>query len=194
LFAGFEYAEAALPLVIISMGTLVGTLGIAVSPILMTLERTIIVSVLSLISVILSVVLSIFALAALGLGMVGTAWARAFAGIISLGLCIYVLNRYVKISFDKEALWKASAASIFMVLAIIAADSFRGLLSPISYQFLVFRLNLLPVYVVIGALAYFFGLIVFKAIKKYDVELFQEYLPKGFRRIASLLERIARVE
>jgi hypothetical protein len=104
------------------------------------------------------------------------------------------LNRYVKISFDKEALWKASAASILMVSAIMAADFFRGLLSPISYQFLVFRLQLLPVYIVIGALAYFLALIILKAIKKQDVELFQEYLPKGFRRIASLLERVARVE
>jgi stage V sporulation protein B len=194
LFGGFEYVEAALPLIIISIGTLVGTLGITIGPILLTLERTIIVSVLSVIAIILSVALSFFALAMLGLGMVGTAWARTIAGIISLGLNLYVLNRYVKISFDKEALWKASAASIFMVLVIIAADLFRGFLSPMSYQFLVFRLQLLPVYVVIGALAYFFALIVLKAIKKRDIELFQEYLPKGFRRIASLLERIARVE
>ena len=194
LFAGFEYAEAALPLIIISILTLVGTLGITIGSILMTLERTIIVSALAVISVILSVMLSIFALAVLGLGMVGTAWARTISGIISVGLNLYVLNRYVKVSFDKEALWKASAASVFMVFIIIAADLLRGFLSPNSYQFLVFRLQLLPVYVVIGALAYFFALIVLKAIKKHDIELFQEYLPKGFRRIASLLELIARVK
>jgi uncharacterized membrane protein YjdF len=150
--------------------------------------------VLAVISVILSVVFSIFFLAVLSWGMIGTAWGRTLAGIISLGLSLYVLNRYVKISFDKEALWKASAASVFMVLAIVAADLFRGFLSPTSYQFLVIRLLLLPVYVVIGALAYFFALIALKSIKKRDIELFQEYLPKGFRRIASLLERIARVE
>jgi hypothetical protein len=50
------------------------------------------------------------------------------------------------------------------------------------------------VYIIIGALAYFFALIVLKTIKKQDIEIFQEYLPKGFRRIASLLERIARVK
>jgi stage V sporulation protein B len=190
---GFEYAEATLPLVIISIGTLVGTLGVAFGPILMALKRTAIVSVIAVISVILSVVFSIFALAVLDLGMVGTAWGRTIASLITLGLSLYVLNRYVKISFDKEALWKASTASVFMVLAIIAADLLRGFLAPSSYQFLVIRLHLLPVYVVIGALAYFFALIALKAIKKSDIELFREYLPKGFRRIASLLERIARV-
>jgi len=194
LFAGFEYAEAALPLIIISIATLVGTLGIATGPILLTLERTVVVSVLSAISVILSVAFSFFALAVFSLGMVGTAWARTLAAIISWGLYLYVLNRYVKVSFDKEALWKSSAATIFMALVIIMADLFRGFLSPISYHFLVFRLHLLPVYVAVGGLAYFFALILLKAIKKRDIELFQEYLPKGFRRIASLLERIARVE
>ncbi len=192
LFAGVNYSGAALPLIIISIGTLVATLGVTIGPIFMTLERTLLLSVLSVISVIVSVVLSFFALGVLGLGMVGTAWARSIANIIALGLNFYVLNRYVKLSIDREALWKASLASVLMTAAIIVADMFRGFISPSSYQFLVFRLHLLPVYVVIGAITYFFVLILLKAIKRSDIELFEEYLPKGFRGLASLLERIAK--
>jgi O-antigen/teichoic acid export membrane protein len=198
LFAGSDYSEAALPLIIISFGSLVVALGIAIGPILLTLERTLIISLTAVISVILSVLFSVFALVILGLGMMGTAWARTLASIIGLGLNLYVLNHYIKVSFDKEALWKATASAVFMVFAIIIADLLRGvletLLSSSSYQFLVFRLHLLPVYVVIGAIAYFSFLLLLKAIKKHDIELLQEYLPKGFRRVASFLELIARVK
>ncbi len=160
----------------------------------MTLERTLIASALNVISVILSIAFSFIALAVIGLGMVGTAWARTLASIISLVLFLYILNRYVKLSFDKEALWKSSVASALMVAAIFATDLIRGFLLPESYEFLVFRLQLLPLYVVIGAVAYFLALVVLKSIKKSDIELFQEYLPKRFRNLASLLERITRVE
>jgi hypothetical protein len=81
-----------------------------------------------------------------------------------------------------------------MVLIIIAIDVIRGCVSPLSYQFLVFRLQFLPLYVAIGGLAYFCALILLRAIKKQDIELLKEYLPKSFRKIASLLQRIARVE
>jgi O-antigen/teichoic acid export membrane protein len=111
LFAGFKYIEAVDPLIIISIAALVGTLGVAIGPILMTLERTNLVSLLSIVSLVLSVFLSYFSLAYLGLGMIGTAWARTIASIIGLVLSLYVLKRHIPISFDKEALWKASVAS-----------------------------------------------------------------------------------
>jgi O-antigen/teichoic acid export membrane protein len=194
LFAGFKYVGAVWPLIIICLGALVGTLGIAVSPILMTLERTKIVSLLAIISVCLSIFFSYFALAVLGLGMVGTAWARTFAGVIALVLNLYVLTRYVPVSFDKEAIWKASVASILMVLAIVGLDMVRMFLAPSSYQFLVFRLYLLPIYIIVGALAYLASMVGLRAIKKQDVELIYEYLPKNMKWVADWLGRIAMVE
>jgi len=193
LFAGFQYVDAVLPLIIISFAALVGSLGIAISPILMTLERTKIVSLLAMVSVVLSVVLSFFALAVLSMGMVGTAWARTLAAIIGLILSIYALTRYVPVSFDKEAVWKASAASIFMVVAIFGLDAVRMLLSS-SSSFLVIRLHLLPIYVLVGALAYFVAIVGLKAIKKQDVELVYEYLPKNLKWAADLLSRLVRLE
>lgn len=194
LFGGWKYVEATGPLVIISIAAAAGTLGVAISPILLTLERTKIASVLSVVSVILSFLLSVFALAYLGLGMIGTAWARTFASIITLVLSIYVLTRYVPVSFDKEAFWKASVASILMAISIIGLDAVRMFLSPSSYKFLEFRLYLLPVYVLVGAFTYVVFIIGLRTIKKQDLELIREYLPKKMKWIADWLSRIAMVE
>lgn len=191
LFGGWEYVGAAEPLIIISLGALITTLGLALSPILMTLERTTIASVLSLISVALSFLLSYLLVVPLNLSMVGAAWARALAGIVSLFLTLYIVTRYVKIAFDKEALWKSLAASGLLVVAIIGADLIRMLLSPSTYQFLVIRLHLVPIYVILGGVAYFVGLVLLKAIKKQDVETLKEYLPHYMRRIAIWLDRFA---
>jgi O-antigen/teichoic acid export membrane protein len=194
LLAGVQYAEAAVPLIIISFSAIVGTFGIAIGPILLTLERTKIVSVLSLISVAINLLFSYFALAVMHLEMVGTAWARTFSAIALLCLNLYVVSRYVPISFEKEAVWKASAASALMVLAIAGFDLIRMILSPSEYQFLVFRLHLLPVYIVVGALAYFAAIVLLKAMKKQDLELIQEYLPHKLKWVADWLRRIVKVE
>lgn len=187
-------AEAIGPLIIISIAAIAATLGVAIGPILLTLERTTIASVLSVISVVSSFLLAYFALAYLGLGMIGTAWARTFASLIVLVLSLYVVTRYVPVSFDKEAILKASVASGFMVLAIIGIDLARMVLSPSSYQFLVFRLHLLPVYIVVGALVYFVAIVLLKAIKKQDLELIREYLPRRLSWVADWLQRIVKVE
>jgi hypothetical protein len=65
--------------------------------------------------------------------------------------------------------------------------------SPSSYQFLVIRLHLLPIYVVAGGLAYFVSLIMLKAFTKQDLELLQEYLPGELRWIAAWLSRFVNV-
>jgi len=191
LFAGWHYIEAVEPLIIISIAALVSTLGVAIGPILMTLERTTIVSILSIVSVVISALLSYFALAYLGLGMIGTAWARIIVSIIVLALSLYALKRYIPVSFDKEALWKSSAASVFMVLAIVALDLMRKFMSSGSYEFLVIRLHLLPVYVIVGASAYFLALAALRAIKRHDIELVEDYLPNRLKHVATWLERIA---
>jgi len=194
LLAGVQFGDAALPLIIISLAALIGTLGIAVGPILYTLERTRVASLLSIVAVVLHVSLSFFALGVLGLGMVGTAWARTLASIAGLVLSLFVLARYVPLSFDREAIWKALAASALMVLAIVGLDLVRMVLSPSSYEFLAFRLHLLPVYIIAGALAYFVSIVLLRALKKQDLELIDEYLPKRLKWAGDLLRRFVKVE
>jgi O-antigen/teichoic acid export membrane protein len=194
LFGGWQYAEAVTPLIIVSISALFGTLGVAIGPILYTLERTKIASVLSFVSVVLSLVLSYFALAFLNLGMVGTAWGRTIAGIASLLLGLYILKRYVSISIDREALWKGLAACGFMVVLIFALDFVRKFFTSPPYQFLVIDLYLLPIYIVVGGAAYFLSLVLLKGIKKRDVELMQEYVPRRLKPVVAILERLAAAE
>lgn len=191
LFAGWQYIGAAEPLIIICIGALAATLAVAAGPILLTLGRTSVVSVLSTISVLLSLVLSYFALAFLGLGTLGTAWARSIASVVGSALTVYVVTHYVPISFDKEALWKGSFASAFMVIVIVFFDLMRKFVSSDSYEFLVIRLQLLPIYIAVGGLAYFVALVALKALKRHDVKLIEGYMPRCLKPIVMWLERFA---
>jgi len=189
LFAGSKYIGAAEPLIIICAGALVATLSVAISPILLTLGRTTVVSVLSTVSVVLSLVMSYYALAFLGLGAIGTAWARSIASIIGVILTLYTVKHYVHISFDREAFWKGSLASAFMVVVIVAVDLMRSIVSPASYEFMVIRLHLLPVYIALGGVAYFVGLAALRVLKRHDLALVEGYVPKRLRRVVNWLER-----
>jgi len=185
VFAGMGYAEAALPLTIICLALLPGTLGIGISPTLLTLERTKTASLVTLIAIISNTIASYITLAHLNMGIVGSAWARFLAAFVGFGLGAYALKRILNITFDREALWKASVASLFMATVVTLSRTLESFFS---------QLYLLPFYVIVGAAVYFFSLVALKAIKKHDVELIQEYLPKGLKRLAVWLGRVALVE
>jgi stage V sporulation protein B len=191
LFAGIEYAEATLPLIIICFAALSTTIGVAIGPILMTIERTKTASLLTIASILTNISVSYVTLTYLNLGLAGPAGARTIASVISLGLGVYLLSTIFSLSFDKEALWKASAASIFMAAMILLTDVVRQFLTPFPTQFLVIQLRWLPLYVLIGAVAYFFALIALKAIQKRDIELFRDYLPARLKWIANWFNRLA---
>jgi len=182
LFAGMEYAEAALPLTILCLAALPGALGIAIGPALLTLERTKTASMVTIVSILSNTVVCYVTLAYLNLGMFGAAWARVFASFVGFGLGVYALKKFVKVAFDKEALWKASLASLIMTAAVVLVEG------------LLFHPYFLPLHVIVGFSVYLFSLVGLKAIKKRDVKLIQEYLPDGLKRVAVWLGRVAAAE
>jgi len=179
LFAGMEYAEAAVPLIVLCLAALPGALGITIGPALLTLERTKTASMVTVVSILSNTVVCYITLAYRNLGMFGTAWARVFASFVGFGLGVYALRRFFKVAFDKESLWKASLASIIMTTAVVLVEV------------LLFHPYFLPLYVIVGFLVYFFSLVGLKAIKKRDVELVHDYLPSGLKRVAVWLSRVA---
>jgi len=185
VFAGVEYADAASPLTIICLALLATTLGIAISPTLLTLERTKTASMVTLVAIFSNTIASYVTLAHLSMGMIGPAWARFLAAFLGFGVGAYVLKRILNITFDWEALWKASVASFLMAAAVTISRTMESFVS---------QLYLLPFYVVLGALIYFFSLVALKAIKKQDVKLIEDYLPRGLKRLAVWLGRLAFVE
>ena len=185
VFAGMGYAEAALPLTIICLALIPTTLGISINPMLLTLERTKTASLIALIAIFSTTIVSYITLAHLNLGIIGPAWGRFLAAFVGFGLGAYALKRILNVTFDREALWKASVASLFMATAVTLSRTLESFVS---------QLYLLPFYVIVGATVYFFSLAALKAIKKHDVELIQEYLPKGLKRVAVWLGRLALAE
>jgi len=194
LFAGSDYAGAALPLTIICFAALPATLGIAINPILMTLERTKTVSVITVASIFFSITASFVALALFNLGLPGPALARTASAIITFGLSVFALKRVFSLSFDIEALSKAAFSSGIMILAIFLLDVVRRIIMPSSNQLFDITLQTLVFYIIVGAATYFVSLVALKTIKKSDIEMLHDYLPKGFKWIATWANRLARLE
>ncbi len=191
VFAGQEYAGAALPLTIICFAALPTTLGIAISPILLTLERTKTASAITILSILVNMATSFVALALLNLGLPGPALARTFSAIITFGLSVLALKGVFSLEFDNEALSKAALSSLFMILAIFLLDLTRWFIMPSSGQLFDITINVLILYVVAGAATYFLSLVALKTVKKHDVKMLHDYLPKGFKWIATWLSRVA---
>jgi O-antigen/teichoic acid export membrane protein len=188
LFAGVEYAEAALPLTVLCLAQLPVTLGVAISPTLIALERTKTRLMLNGTYILFETFMCYIALAHLNLGMLSAGWARAFTGLIGFGLAAYALRRTLNVILDKEALWKASAASIIMTAGI-------ALLETPIFQLYLFPLYLiLPLLMIVGSVTYFLSLVALRTIKKRDVELIHDYLPKDLKHMAFWLGRLAFVE
>jgi len=192
LFAGVQYAAAALPLTILCVASLFVTLGVAINPTFFTMERTGIASVVIFVSILADAIFSFVFIVSLDMGIIGAAIAKVIAAFCGFLLGIVILKNFIKVKFDVEMLWKVLFACFIMMLALLGFDVIRQLSSGSPYQFLVFRLHLLPIYVLIGTVAYFLAIIALGAIKKEDVELFREYLPYKLTWAATLLERFVR--
>jgi len=193
LFAGWEYTEATFPLIILCISTLPTTLGVAITAILMTMERTRTASVITIASLFSEMVALYIFLAYLNLGTPGAALSKVIVAFLGFALGILALRKNPGFSFDKDALWKGSTSCAIMMFAMILLDIGRQYFTS-SRQFLIFHLHLLPIYVVVGTVAYFLSLIMLRAIKKQDIELVREYLPHRLKPVAEWLGRIARVE
>ncbi len=193
LFATVRFVDAVIPLAIMCIATLPATLGLAIIPIFLTLERTKMASLITVISIILEGLLAYVSLAYLNGGLTGVALSRFFAALVAFALGAYVLFRSLGIEFDKEAIWKAAAASVIMVVLLLAMEFVRSILEHSSFQFLVLRLRLLPVYAVVGVVVYLLTLMALKAVRRRDIELLRDYLPAKMRWVADLFSCIARI-
>jgi O-antigen/teichoic acid export membrane protein len=192
IFAGQSYAAASLPLAIICFAALPATLGVAIGPILLTLERTKVVSIITVLSILFNLSASYVALAYFKLGLPGPALSRTFSAVIAFGLSVFALRKAFSLDFDREALWKAALSSLFMSVVIFLLDLIRQTLTFSSSQLFDIDLFLLSLYMIVGATTYFFSLVALKTIKKYDVEMLRDYLPKGFKWIANWVNDLAR--
>lgn len=193
LFGGETYAVATLPLIILSLATLPITAGVAIGPTFMALNRTRTYSMGIAVSIICNTILSYFLLANVDAGIFGAALARLISQCVMVGLGFMLLRKIVAVKFDREMILKAGLSTTIMAVALVFFDMLRLRLSS-GGQLLVFRLHLLPVYVVFGGFVYIASIILVRGIKKHDIELFSMYMPNRLKPIINWLGRIARVE
>jgi len=189
LFAGASYKIMTPYLVILAFSTIPTIMGVAIRPILLTLEKSRTVSAITITSIAAEALTCFLAIVVLGWGVFGATLGRTFAAALSFSLGIYVLRKHIHVKFDKEVLWKTLASCGVMAAALLLFDILRMQLTG-STEFLVFRLHLLPVYILLGALVYAGTLFTLKAVKREDLELLKEYLPRKLRWTVSWIEKI----
>ncbi len=189
LFAGASYRPMTPYLVILAFATIPAILGVAIGPILLTLERSRVVSLMIIASIVLEALTCYITIIQLGWGIFGAAIARMFAAITNFVLGIYVLKNHVTIKFNRNILWKTTFSCGVMAASLLLLDILRMHITG-STEFLVFRLHLLPIYIIVGIIVYATTLFMLKAVKREDLELLREYLPRKLRWIIDLFERI----
>ena len=192
LFATVRFTEAAIPLAFMCLASLPTVLGLAISPVLLTLRKTRTAAIITVSTIFLEAVLLSALLMYANLGLGGVALARFFAALAGFFLGAYVLRATITVEFDREAVWKSAAASTVMVSSLFGLEFIRSIFEFSSYEFLVLRLRLLPVYTIVGIAVYLLSLIALRALKKRDVDLLREYLPRRLRSAADLLGRTVR--
>lgn len=176
LFVGEAYAGGAVPLMIFCLPSALSAFGLALGPMLTALAKTREILWITVASVVCALVSAYIILPFMGI--VGAPIARGVAGVVSLGLTIFVLKRMQAMSVDVEMAWKTIVAGAAMAIALIAI------------QMIVYSRILLPVYVVLGAVVYLILLRTLNAVRANDIELIERYLGARLGVVARLLGTI----
>jgi O-antigen/teichoic acid export membrane protein len=180
LLAGRIYADAALPLAIMSVSMGLICQSFALSQIFVVLGKTRTAASITTASVAIPTLVGFVVIPYLGIS--GGAVARGLSLMFSLVLSILVLGRFLKVSFDMRAYAKAWIASLVMAAIVLIV------------QQLYYSKYLLPLYIAIGAVVFVTMLRVLHAATTSDLELISDYLGPRMRSITNLLGRILGVK
>jgi O-antigen/teichoic acid export membrane protein len=180
VFYGPEYASGAISFAILSFTTILLAFYTLFITALTAIGKTRQVLTINLISAfsVLTLLISLIPL----FNSIGAATARLFSQLIGLILTIYISHKYLKISIDKEAMWKSAVASIATVpILIILQLIFASFLSVICMFILELSL---------AVFTYIVLLYILKALNDQDFVLLKHYFPKQLSRIVDLFQRI----
>jgi O-antigen/teichoic acid export membrane protein len=173
LFVGRAYVAGSDPLMILSGIFAVTAIGITLSPMLLALAETRVASGITTGSVILSLTAAILLVPTLG--MLGASVARGLGIIATTALTFLFLRRKLGLRLDLEMMFKTLAAGAIMAAIVVVV------------QITFYSAYLLPMYILIGAVAYLTGLRVLKAVKQDDIDLLGRYFGHKLRFVTSIL-------
>jgi len=177
LFLGNAYVSGTAPFVILSATfAFTGFAATALSPMLLALEETKIVSAVTIVSVVISLAAALLLIPVYGI--LGAAVARGTSIIAAAILTVLVLGRKMKLEMDLEATAKSLIASSAMAAVLVIV------------QLLVYNSLLLPLYALAGLIVYVAMLRVLGAVRPHDIEMIRSYLGLRLAFIADILSRI----
>ena len=176
LFVGRAYVTGSNPLMILSGVFAVTVIGIVLGPMLLALAHTRAASAITTGSVILSITTAVLLVPTWGI--LGASVARGFGMITSTALTILFLRKKLSLTLDLGMIPKTLAAGVIMAAIVMAVQI------PFYSQYL------LPLYIVIGAVAYLTALRVLKAMKQEDIDLLGKYFGHKLSFATSILRWI----
>jgi O-antigen/teichoic acid export membrane protein len=176
LFVGRAYVTGSNSLMILSGVFAFTVIGVVLSPMLLALAHTRVASAITAGSVILSITIAIMLVPTWG--MLGASTARALGMITTTTLTVLFLRKKLSLRLDLGMISKALTASVIMAAIVMAV------------QIPFYSPYLLPLYIVIGAVAYLTALRLLKAVKQEDIDFIEKYFGHRLRFGTTMLKRI----
>jgi len=176
LFAGVQYMEGAALLAVFSISMALTALSIIVNSVLSSLAKTRILLEVNSLAVFVDTLLCLILLPYFG--VVGAAFGRAASTIVFFAYCDRRLKSIHKFRYDGEAFKKSWLGSIVMGLIVLVLEVVW-----------MDRL-LLPLYVLVGGVAYLSMLRILRVVNASDVILVRNFLPRQMNSIVEFLARV----
>ena len=176
LMAGRGYQESILPLAIISMFSIALGLATPITVALQSLGKTAVVFKITVVALIFEVIACLVAVPLLGI--VGAALARSVFFVSTLVYGVFAARTLMRISFDRESVWKSVVAGGFMAIAVAVLQALHA-----SVSFLL-------VYVAAGAFVYLLALKALRGLSGADVSVIERTLPESLRWTVKPIRRM----
>jgi O-antigen/teichoic acid export membrane protein len=176
LMAGRSYQESIIPLAIISIFSIALGLSTPVTVGLQSLGRTAVVFKITVIALFAEIIAGLIAVPLFGI--VGASLARSVFFVSTLIYGVLAARTFMRVAFDREAVWKSGLAGIVMAIAVSALQILRA------------SLLLLPLYVATGALAYLLTLKALRGLSGADILVIERTLPESLRWTMKPIQRL----
>jgi O-antigen/teichoic acid export membrane protein len=176
LLVGGAYQGGVIPLSVLALGSIASIVALSLGPVLIVLNETTLSALASILPLPLSVVFALISIPVLGI--LGASIARALSMVLSLLLIWYFVRRKITVRLDFKAILKSVLASGGMALVMEAL------------QLLYYSRFLLPVYLLVGLLAYLLAMRALKAVTPADIDLIRRIFGPHSSGICNLLSRL----
>ena len=176
LLVGVSYQGGVIPLAVLALGSIASIVALSLGPVLIVLNETPLAALASILPIPLSVAFAFISIPMLGI--LGASIARALSMLLSLVLMWYFVRRKITVKLDSQAILKSAAASGGMALVMEVL------------QLVYYSRFLLPVYLLVGLLAYLLAMRALKTMSTGDVDLLRRTLGPRSSRMCDLLSRL----